>query len=127
MGKGVTEGVGPPPPHIQPVLLLFLPQGVWSDEEDCLSVLCEEMEELSLPANKMDTILEKISALFANKVGVAIKEDKEEEELADEDEEDEGEYDYYDGDDDVEDARPEPRRYYCSHFLLRMCYCTCHE
>ena len=70
-----------------------------------MSVLCVEMDSLSLPANKIDTILDQIVALLANQVGMATTEGEEEDEEED--------YDYYgDDDDNVDNVPPETKRCY---------------
>ena len=83
--------------HAHQSSLPSLPQGVWSDEDACISLLSNAVDQLSQPTNTLERILDRVASLLEESAEGGMASEEEEEE-----EEDEEFEDYYDDDQDME-------------------------
>lgn len=85
--------------HTRNDITPFPPQGVWSEDDKCITILSRDMEQLCKPSNTLEEILERVQTLLVGGVsnedgGVASEEEE------DEDDDEEELADYYGGDSD---------------------------
>ena len=81
---------------------------MWSSEDDCLSIISQDLEHLLQPSNTIEQILDRVCVLLETaEKGAASNKGEEEEE---EEEEEEGLDDYYGDDMDVYDDDPTEKK-----------------
>ena len=87
--------------------LAAVPQGVWSEEENCISQLSVDMDYLNSPQRTFTDVLERAAHCVAKASSIEEEEEEEEERMSDSGSESDDDFDAYYGADEDPDMETE--------------------